>query len=137
MTRLLRASAMALPLVALCAGSALADVKTRNRTQIHFEGMLGRMVGMFGGKAAKEGIETTTAVKGDRKVMITDTTERIVDLSEEKVYEIDRSKKTYTVMTFDEMRRRIEEAREKARKDMAKQQPSDKPQEKPQEKPTK
>ena len=80
MTRLLRASAMALPLVALCAGSALADVKTRNRTQIHFEGMLGRMVGMFGGKAAKEGIETTTAVKGDRKVMITDTTERIVDL---------------------------------------------------------
>lgn len=92
---------------------------------------------MFGGKAAKEGIETTTAVKGDRKVMITDTTERIVDLSEEKVYEIDRSKKTYTVMTFDEMRRRMEEAREKARKDMAKQQPSDKPQEKPQEKPTK
>ena len=125
MTRLLRASAMALPLVALCAGSALADVKTRNRTQIHFEGMLGRMVGMFGGKAAKEGIETTTAVKGDRKATITDTTERIVDLSEEKVYEIDRSKKTYTVMTFDEMRRRMEEAREKAKKDMAeKQQPS-------------
>ena len=81
---------------------------------------------MFGGKAAKEGIETTTAVKGDRKATITDTTERIVDLSEEKVYEIDRNKKTYTVMTFEEMRRRMEEAREKAKKDMAKQQPTEK-----------
>ena len=137
MTRLLRACAMALPLVALCASPALADVKTRNRTQIHFEGMLGRMVGMFGGKAAKEGVDTTTAVKGDRKATTTDTTERIVDLSEEKIYEIDRNKKTYVVMTFAEMRRRMEEAREKAKENMAKQQQTEKPQEKPQEKPTK
>jgi hypothetical protein len=138
MTRLLRACAMTLPLVALCAAPAFADVKTRNRTQIHFEGMLGHMVGMFGGKAAKEGVETTTAVKGDRKATTTDTTERIVDLSEEKIYEIDRNKKTYVVMTFAEMRRRMEEAREKAKENMAKQQQTEKPQtEKPQEKPTK
>ena len=51
----------------LTAGSASADVKTREKGQVKFEGMLGRMVGMFGGKAAKEGIVTTNAVKGDRK----------------------------------------------------------------------
>jgi hypothetical protein len=132
MTRLLRASVLALPLAVLAAAPASADVKTRNHTQIKFEGMLGRMVGMFGGKAAKEGIDSSTAVKGDRKATVTDTTERIVDLSEEKVYDIDLHKKTYSVTTFDELRRRMQEAREKAQKDMANAQQGDKqPQEKP------
>ena len=84
------------------------------------------------GKAAKEGIDSTTAVKGDRKATVTGTTERIVDLAEEKVYDIDLSKKTYTVTTFEELRRRMREAEEKAKKDAEKQQPSEKqPQEKP------
>ena len=95
----------------LSAAPAFADVKTRNHTQIKFEGMLGRMVGMFGGKAAKEGIDSTAAVKGNRKATMTDTTERIVDLAEEKVYDIDLKKKTYTVTTFEELRRRMREAR--------------------------
>ena len=56
------------------AGSAKADVKTRDKSQVKFEGMLGRMVGMFGGKAAKDGVVTTEAVKGDRKVEMNDTT---------------------------------------------------------------
>ena len=90
---------------------------------------------MFGGKAAKEGIDSTTAVKGDRKATVTGTTERIVDLAEEKVYDIDLNKKSYTVTTFDELRKRMREAEEKAKKDAEKQQPS---QEKPsQEKPEK
>ena len=55
----------------LAASPALADVKTRDKTQIKFEGMLGRMVGMFGGKAAKDGVVTSHAVKGDRKVEMT------------------------------------------------------------------
>ncbi len=84
------------------------------------------------GKAAKEGIDSTAAVKGDRKATVTGTTERIVDLAEEKVYDIDLSKKTYTVTTFEELRRRMREAEEKAKKDAEKQQPSEKqPQEKP------
>jgi hypothetical protein len=132
MTRLLRVCVIALPLATLSAAPAFADVKTRNHTQIKFEGMLGRMVGMFAGKAAKEGIDSTAAVKGDRKATVTGTTERIVDLAEEKVYDIDLSKKTYTVTTFEELRRRMREAEEKAKKDAEKQQPSEKqPQEKP------
>ena len=82
--------------------------------------MLGRMMGMFGGKAAKDGVVTTNAVKGDRKVEMNDTDGRIVDLKEEKVYELDVKKKTYKVTTFEELRRRLREAREKAAKEAPK-----------------
>jgi hypothetical protein len=132
MKRLLRTCAIALPLAALGAATVSADVKTRDRSQIKFEGMLGRMVGMFAGKAAKEGLQSVTAVKGNRKATVTDTTGRIVDLSEEKVYDLDMQKKTYTVTTFEELRRRMREAEEKAKKDAEKQQPGEKPQERPQ-----
>ena len=125
MKRLFSTSAIALPLVVCLAAPLGADVKTRDRTQIKFEGMLGRMVGMFGGKAAKEGLESSTAVKGDRKATISDATGRIVDLSEEKVYDLDMRKKTYTVTTFEELRRRMREDEEKAKKNAEKEQPSE------------
>ena len=131
MKRLVIACAMVLPLVALAAGPAQADVKTREKTQIKFEGMLGRMVGMFGGKAAKEGIESTTAVKANRKSTVVDTTGHVVDLSEEKIYDLDMKKKTYEVTTFEEMRRRMAEAREKAEKEAQKEQGKEEKQEKP------
>ena len=41
---------------ALTAGAAAAEVKTRDKGQVKFEGMLGRMMGMFGGKAVKDGV---------------------------------------------------------------------------------
>jgi hypothetical protein len=134
MKRLFRICAIALPLAAFLAAPVAADVKTRDRSQIKFEGMLGRMVGMFGGKAAKEGVESSTAVKGNRKATMSDTTGRIVDLSEEKVYDLDVRKKTYTVTTFDELRQRMREAEEKAKKDAEKaekEQPGERQQEKP------
>lgn len=71
-------------LVALSAAPAQAEVKTREKTQFKLEGMLGRVAGMFGGKAAKEGVVSTTAVKGDRKATMNESNGRIVDLSEEK-----------------------------------------------------
>jgi hypothetical protein len=117
MNRIWKTSLVALPLLTMLAGPAAADVRTRDRTQVKFEGMLGRMMGMFGGKAAKEGVVTTNAVKGNRKAeTMGDTSGRIVDLAEEKVYELDLKKKAYTVTTFEELRRRMREAQEKARK---------------------
>lgn len=121
MKRMLKTCAAVLPLLVLCAAPAVADVKTRERSQVKFEGMLGRMVGMFGGKAARDGIVTTNAVRGDRKVELTDATGRIVDLQEQKVYELDMKRRTYQVTTFDELRRRMREAQEKAAKEAAKQ----------------
>jgi len=98
--------------------AARADVKTEQRTKATFEGMLGKMVGMFGGKAAKEGIVSTVAVKGDRMITVSDTTGQIIDLAEEKIYDLDMKKKTYKVTTFEELRRQMEEARKKAEQQM-------------------
>jgi hypothetical protein len=102
--------------ISLFATPLLADVKTREKAQVKFEGGLGMMMRMFGGKAASEGIVSTNAVKGNRKATITDTTGRIVDLGEEKVYDLDMKDKSYRVTTFAEMRKKLEEARERAAK---------------------
>lgn len=120
MKRLVMSCSVALSLVALSASVAQAEVKTRERSQVKFEGMLGRMIGMFGGKAAREGIVSSNAVKGDRKATMTDSTGRIVDLSEEKVYDLDLKKKTYKVTTFAELRQQLKEAQEKAERDAEK-----------------
>jgi hypothetical protein len=120
MNRASRICAIALPVLALATAPAMAEVKTRDKSQVKFEGMLGRMIGMLGGKAAREGIVTAVAVKGDRKAEMNDTSGRIVDLKEEKVYELDLKKKTYQVVTFEELRQRLREAREKAQKDAPK-----------------
>jgi hypothetical protein len=126
MKRLLRIALVALPLMTLAAGPAYADAKTRNKSTIKFEGMLGRMFSLFGGKAAKEGIEARTAVNKNRKATMNDSTGNIIDLSEEKVYDLDVKKKTYTVTTFEELRRRMREAEEKAKKEAEKEEPGQK-----------
>jgi hypothetical protein len=129
MKRLFRTAMIALPLAALAGTSLYADVKTRDRSSFKLEGIAGKVVGMFAGKAAKEGVETSTAVKGNRKAVLGESTGRIVDLSEEKVYELDMKKKTYTVKTFDQIRQEMREAEERAKKDAEKEQPSTEKQE--------
>jgi hypothetical protein len=91
-----------------------ADVRSEEKSLVKFEGALGRVVNFFGGKAAKEGLVSTVAVKGDRKFTSNGTTGQIVDLQEEKIYDLDLKNKTYTVTTFAELRKQMEEARRKA-----------------------
>ena len=67
MTRVLRMSAIALPVVALLALPAAADVKTRDRSQIKFEGMLGRMVGMFGARRPRKASKARPPSKATAK----------------------------------------------------------------------
>ena len=122
MKRSLVTCAVALPLAALLGGSLSAEVKTREKTHIKLEGMLGRVVGMFGGKAAREGIVSTTAVKGNRKASLNDTNGQIIDLGEEKIYDLDFKKKEYRVTTFEELRQRMKEAQERAKKDVEREQ---------------
>jgi len=125
MNRLRFGVALALVGVVVTAAAAGADVKTTQKTQVKFEGMLGRMMGMFGGKAAKEGVVNTIAVKGDRKITTADDSATIVDLAEEKVYELNLRDKSYKVVTFAEMRKQMEEARAKAEEDARKQRASE------------
>ncbi|MBI3665493.1 MAG: hypothetical protein HY236_04590, partial [Acidobacteria bacterium] len=108
------AALMALLAGVWSAGLARADVKTEEKNQVHFEGMMGKMVGFFGGKAMREGTLETVAVKGNRKMTLGEYTGQIIDLDEEKVYDLDMRGKTYKVTTFEEMRRRMQEAQEKA-----------------------
>jgi hypothetical protein len=110
--RILAAATIALLIVS--GYSLVADVKSDEKSLVKFEGMLGRVVNLFGGKAAREGVRTSVAVKGDRKESISDSAGQIIDLKEEKIYDLDVKKKTYSVMTFAELRRRMEEARKKA-----------------------
>lgn len=99
------------------AATVSADVRTTERAHVKFEGMLGRMIGLFGGKDPKT---VTVAVRGNRKASLVDGSGRIIDLAEETIYDIDAKKKTYKVTTFDELRRQMQEARENAEKEAEK-----------------
>ncbi|MCC7125816.1 MAG: hypothetical protein IT178_13270 [Acidobacteria bacterium] len=110
---------------AVVLGTALslhADVKTQERTLIRFEGALGRVINMFGGRSTRDGVVSSVAVKGDRMFTTIDQTAELVDLAEEKVYQIDLRRKQYTVATFAEVRKSMEEAMAKATADAEKQQ---------------
>jgi hypothetical protein len=119
------ATILAVSIAALAANAAFADVRTEQKSRVEFGGVLGRMMNMFGGKSAREGVVSTVAVKGNRKATLNEDTGQIVDLGEEKVYDLDLKRKTYKVTTFAELRRRMEEARKKAEQDARKEQPKE------------
>lgn len=100
-----------------------ADVKSDQKTKFQLAGALGRVVNFFGGKAARDGVTSTVAVKGDRKMTTTGQTGQIVDLAEEKVYDLDLRKKSYTVKTFAQIRQEIEDARKRAEQEAKKEDP--------------
>ena len=112
--------AAVLSLLVLSSYSIRADVRADEKTKVEFGGMLGRMMSLFGGRAAREGVTSVVAVKGDRKATVSDTAGQIVDLAEEKIYDLDMRRKTYKVTTFAELRRRMEEAQQKAQDDAKK-----------------
>jgi hypothetical protein len=92
----------------LVAPHALADVKTREKSTMKFEGLMGGILTrMLGGG----GDTSTIAVKGNRMSMMNDSTGQIIDLSEEKIYLLDVKKKEYRVLTFAEMRKQMEDAK--------------------------
>lgn len=115
-------------LVACLPAFVRAEVKTQQKTQMKFEGMMGRVMGMFGGKAMKEGVIETVAVKGNRKAVIGQETGEIIDLDEEVVYRLDMRRKTYRRVTFAELRRELEEAQAKAAEAMKGEKPTAQPQ---------
>lgn len=124
MRRLARIAAVAVPLFSFTIAVTYADVKTKTQSNIKFEGFLGFLLNH--GKAAKEGLISTAAVKGNRKATTTDDKGEIIDLGEEKVYTVDYKKKEYSVKTFDQIRQEMREQADKARKEQEKQEPEEK-----------
>lgn len=118
-----------LALISAMAPSLRAEVKTEEKSQFKMEGLMGKFAGMFAGKVAKEGAINTVAVKGARKMTMSEYSGEIVDLEEQKVYQLDARKKSYEVITFAEIRRRMLEQQEKAKnavKEETKTEPQDK-----------
>jgi len=112
-------AALAITGLVVSAAAVGADVKTREKTQVKFEGVMGKVMGFFG-KAAKEGVVNTVAVKGDRKATFGENAGEIVDLAEEKVYEINFKDKSYKVLTFAEIRKKLQEEARKAEEEARK-----------------
>ncbi len=104
----------------LCIASAStvvsADIRSDQRVRFQLGGAVGKLINIFGGKGAREGVTSVVAVKGNRKATMSDSTGQIIDLSEEKIYDLDIKKKTYKVTTFAEIRQQMEEARREAEK---------------------
>ena len=114
--------------MALAAAPAHADVKKEERNQVSFAGMLGKVFNFFGGKSAREGVVSTVAVSGERKMTTTgENTGQIIDLQEEKIYDLDLRRKTYKVTTFEEIRRQMREAEAKARESASREPSSEQP----------
>ena len=115
-----------LVLCALLSPSLLADVRTREKSTFKLEGLLGSFVNRMAG--GDNGITATVAVKGNRMSRMSDNTGQIIDLTEQKIYNLDIRRKEYTVMTFEEMRKQLEEAKAEMAKRQAEMNPEDKQQ---------
>ncbi len=121
-------SALVLAIALTSAAPAQAEVRKEERNQVAFAGMLGKVFNFFGGKSAKEGVVSTVAVSGDRKMTLTgENTGQIIDLREEKIYDLDMRRKTYKVTTFEELRGQMREAEAKARASASKEPGSEQP----------
>lgn len=100
--------AVALLVVAPASPALLADVKTQQRTTMKFEGFLGGMLSRMAG--GSDGTTSTVSVKGDRMARFEQNNGQIVDLAGERIYTVDLRRKEYTMMTFAELRKQLEEA---------------------------
>ncbi|HEY0139852.1 MAG TPA: hypothetical protein VGF48_03090 [Thermoanaerobaculia bacterium] len=110
----------AIALFTLTAGSVFADGTIETKTRVQIGGVVGSIVNVFGGKAAREGVTSTTAVDGSKRLTRTgESAGELVDLSAEKVYTIDYGRKTYRVQTFDELRKAYEDAKKEAEEEAA------------------
>lgn len=112
--RCLSVSAVVVSVIISSSAILSADVRTDQRVRFQLGGAVGKLINMFGGKGAREGVTTTVAVKGNRKATLSEATGQIIDLGEEKIYDLDIKRKTYRVTTFAQLRAEMEKARREA-----------------------
>ena len=71
-----------------------------------------KVAGVFS-KQAREPIQTTVAVKGDKMVHRTQISATVIDLASQTMTHIDLQKKTYSVMTFEEFKQMLDQMSQK------------------------
>jgi len=103
----------------------LADYTYQETTQITGGSILHmmKMVGHFSSEARKMGepVVSTVYLKGNRMATVNADSIEIIDLDKETITHVDVQKKTYTVMTFDEIKQQMEKASQEMRKKQAEQ----------------
>jgi hypothetical protein len=116
---------MKTPWLALLAGSlllqpfAFADVSYQETTRVTGGSMMGmvKMAGAFSSQA-KQALAPTTAtvmIHGSRMVRSNPHSTEIIDLDDQTITMIDHDKRTYSVMTFQEMEKAMADAAAKAK----------------------
>jgi carbon monoxide dehydrogenase subunit G len=98
----------------LAATPALADFSYQETSKIT-GGMLAGMMKVAGvfSKQAREPIQSTVALKGNRLAHRGAMRASIIDLDSKTITEIDLQKKTYSVMTFDQMKQMMDDMAQK------------------------
>ena len=101
----------------LLAAPLLADFSYQQKSTITGGVMAGAMkvAGVFS-KQAREPMVATVAVKGDKMVHRSSTHLQIIDLGSETITSVDLQKKTYSSMTFAQMKQAMEQAQQKMQK---------------------
>jgi hypothetical protein len=95
----------------------LADFSYQETTHITGGALMSAMkvAGVFSKQArqANEPVQSTVAVKGDRMVHRSSTHTSVIDLAAQTITSIDMQKKTYSVMTFDQMKQAMQQMSDK------------------------
>ena len=122
--RVSRSSAVLALVLTLAACPLLfADYTYQETTQLTGGSILNmmKMMGHFSSEARKAGepVVSTVYLKGNRLAKVNPDTIEIIDLDKETITNIDVQKKTYTVMTFDQIRQQMENARREMEKKQA------------------
>jgi hypothetical protein len=117
---------IALSLVLLVPTALYAgDYTYQETTQLTGGSLLKMMhtMGIFSSQARHIGdpIVSTIYLKGNRLANVSPEEIQIIDLDKETITQIDVQKKTYTVMTFDQIKQGIENARQQMKEQAAKQ----------------
>ena len=96
-------------------GSPLLADFTYQETSTITGGMMASMMRLAGvfSKQAREPIQSTVAVKGDKMMHRSANHASIIDLGSQTITTIDMQKKQYSVMTFDEMKQMLEQMSQK------------------------
>ncbi len=97
------------------AGTMLADFSYQQTSRITGGAMMGmmRVAGAFS-KQAREPMVATVLVSGNRMAHINRRTAQITDVDKETITEINFDKKTYSVMTFAQMKQAMEDMAKRA-----------------------
>ena len=111
-----------------------ADYTYQETTQLTGGSMLRmiKMAGAFSSQAKKAGepVVSTVYLKGNRMAKVSPDGVEIIDLDKETITHIDTLKRTYTVITFEQMREQMAKAAQEAQKKSA-EQPKNQPAQNP------